>query len=281
MKAANDPLINVDQIIAGDTHTLALLKDGTLWSWGDNFFGQLGNGTTINSIFPVQVMRNARSPLRNIKQIAAGSQYTKAILADGTVWGWGRNNFGQLGNGTETNSVYPTRVMRNRNNALENVVQISTSYASVLAILRDGTIWGWGRNNSSQLADGTTAQKRHFPVQVRRNLTVNLTNAKQIAVGTNHTLAILADESLWGWGNNFFGQLGDGTKSNQRFSHQVKLYPNMPLINVAQVVVGENHTVALKNNGTLWTWGNNDFGQLGDGTILARGYPVLIVIPNK
>ena len=241
-------------IAAGRDHTVALRSDGTVWAWGNNCFGRLGDGTTTDRRTPVQV-RN----LNNVVAVAAGFYHTVALRSDGTGWAWGLNRFGELGDGTTAQRLTPVQV---RN--LDSVVAIAAGWYTV-ALRSDGTVWAWGWNGAGSLGDGTTTN-RHIPVQVR-----NLDNVAAIAASNLHTIALRNDGTVWAWGSNSLGQLGDGTTIGRHTPVQVR-----NLNNVAAITAGNWHTAALRNDGTVWAWGYNEVGQLGDGTTTDRRTPVQV-----
>ena len=163
------------KVAGGPYHSLTLKNDGTVWAWGRNDFGELGNGTTTSRYTPVQV-----KGLTNVVAIAAGYDHSLALRSDGTVWAWGLNGNGQLGDGTTTNRTTPVQVK-----GLTNVVAIAAGVYHSLAIRSDGTVWTWGYNTYGQLGDGTTTNKT-TPVQVK-----GLTNVVAIAAGVYHSLALI------------------------------------------------------------------------------------------
>ena len=242
-------------LAAGHHHTVALRSDGTVWAWGLNVFGQLGDGTTVNRHTPVQVQN-----LNHVVAIAAGSNHTVALQSDGTVWAWGANVFGRLGDGTTINQYTPVQVQN-----LNNVIAIAVAGWHTVALRNDGTVWTWGSNSLGQLGDGTTID-RHTPVQVR-----NLNNVKAIAAAGWHTVALRNDGTVWAWGSNVSGKLGDGTTNPRQTPVQVR-----NLNHVAAVDASSGHTVAIRNDGTVWAWGDNRHGQLGDGTTVDRHTPVQV-----
>ena len=242
-------------IAAGNQHSLALTADGSLWAWGWNLSGQLGDGTTTNRSTPVRVQGPS-----NVQQIAAGHQHSLALTADGSLWAWGDNSSSQLGDGTTTSRTTPVQVQ-----GLDNVRQIAAGLTHSLALTADGSLWAWGGNSAGQLGDGTTT-RRTTPVQVQ-----GLNNVRQIAAGLTHSMALTTDGHLWTWGRNFSGQLGDGTTTSRTTPVQVQ-----GLSNVLHIAAKDLHSLAITTDSTLWAWGRNAFGQLGDGTTTSRTTPVQV-----
>ncbi|NOK38262.1 kelch-like protein [Corallococcus exercitus] len=229
------------RLSAGHEHSLALKQDGTVWAWGDNSRGQLGDGTSTDRSTPVQVQG-----LTGIKALTAGHYHSLALKQDGTLWAWGWNADGQLGDGTKTDRFTPVQV-------LTGVKAFAVGYAHSLALKQDGTVWVWGDNGNGQLGDGTTTQ-RLTPVQVQ-----GLTEVTVLATGQNHPLALKQDGTLWAWGMNANGQLGDGSTNNRRYTPvQVQ-----GLTGVAALAAGLAHSLALKQDGTVWAWGDSGTGQVG------------------
>lgn len=189
----------VTQVVAGNTHTASLKSDGTVWAWGNNSHGQLGDGTTINKSIPVQVLGSGGvGYLTGVTAIAAGYTHTVALKADGTVWAWGYNSVGELGDGTTTNRSTPVQVLGHGGvGYLTGVTAIAAGYDHTLALKSDGTLWAWGNNSNGQLGDGTTTN-RFTPVQVvGAGGAGYLTGVTVIAGGGRHTLALKSDGTLW------------------------------------------------------------------------------------
>ncbi|GBC61093.1 hypothetical protein DENIS_2053 [Desulfonema ishimotonii] len=239
----------------GDYFSVALESDGTVWAWGTNYYGQLGDGTTTESSTPVQV-----SGLTGAADIAAGGYHSLAAKSDGTVWAWGRNYYGQLGDGTTTDSLTPVQVT-----GLSGVSAVSAGFYYSAAVKSDGTVWAWGRNYYGQLGDGT-GTNRLTPVQV-----TGLTGVSAVSAGRYYTVAVKTDGTVWAWGGNDYGQLGDGTTTNSSTPVQVT-----GLTGVSAVAAGDYHAAALKTDGTVWTWGRNHRGQLGNGGTTDSSTPVQV-----
>jgi alpha-tubulin suppressor-like RCC1 family protein len=181
------------------------------------------------------------------------------------VLAWGKNNAGQLGDGTKTNRRDPVTIP-----GLSDVTTLAAGGDHSLA-LKDGKVLSWGRNDFGQLGDGTKT-KRLIPGQVS-----GLSGVTAIAAGGFHSLALDDNGTVWAWGKNNVGQLGDGTKTKRLIPVQVKVQSSdglVPLSNIKAIAAGCSHSLALDNNGTVWAWGYNKFGQLGNGTKICRSTPV-------
>ena len=264
-------LTGVVAIAAGadSLHTVAMKGDKTVWAWGSNNFGQLGDGTVVQRTTPVQV-KDPSDPtnfLTDIMAIAEGEYHTVALRNDGHVRAWGANWLGQLGDGTYADSSTPVQA-----SSLGGVAAIAAGEAHTLALKIDGTVWAWGYNGSGQLGDGTNTGSS-TPIQVKdpSDLTTFLTGVAAIAAGAAHSVA-LKNGAVWAWGDNRFGQLGDGTTTDSTTPVHVS-----SLSGITAVAGGFFHTVALRNDGTVWTWGDNEYGQLGDGTTINSSIPVQVL----
>lgn len=250
-------LTGVVAISGGGLHSLSLKNDGTVWSWGRNLEGQLGDSTNTNSNVPIQL-----SSFTGITAVAAGGYHSLALKNDSTVWAWGTNTYGQLGNGSTIASNIPLQV-----NFLTGVIAIEAGLNHSLALKSDGTVWAWGRNSWGQLGDGTTID-RNVPVQV-----VFLSGATAIASGKEHSLALKNDSTVWTWGVNSYGQLGNGTGIT---SSNIPVAVNSLTAITAIATGGSHHSLALRDDSTVWAWGRNNYGQLGDGTNTNSNVPVLV-----
>lgn len=241
-------------LAAGHHHTLALKSDGTVWAWGSNDQGQLGDGTTTNRNLPVQV-----SGLADVVKVAAGGQHSFAVKRDGTLWAWGLNQSGQLGDGSATRRLTPVPI-----SGVGNVVAIAAGTWHSVAATRDGALYTWGANNSGQLGDGTSTP-RSVPTLVSL-----LTGITRVAAGSDHSIALKSDGevggSVWTWGSNQYGALGDGTNVVRRTPIKV-----LPL--ALSIGAGTHHSIAALADGSAVAWGSNTWGQLGDGTTTDRWLP--------
>jgi alpha-tubulin suppressor-like RCC1 family protein len=235
--------------------SLGLKSDSTVWAWGYNGVGQLGNGTTTQSNIPVQV-----SSLTGVIAIAAGTNHGLALKSDSTVWAWGYNGNGQLGNGTTTQSNIPVQV-----SGLTGIIAIAAGNQHSLALKSDGTVWTWGYNNNGELGNGNTTSSS-TPVQFS-----GLTGIVAIAGGAAHSLALKSDSTVWAAGYNIYGQLGNGNTTQSTTAVQVS-----GLTGVVSLAGGVYHSLALKSDGTVWAWGYNIYGQLGNGNTTNQSTPVQV-----
>ena|GEM_PF-5122727 len=294
--AVGDP--NLVSIAAGENHSEAIRADGRVVGWGHNEYGQLGDETTFERASPVEAWL-----LENALAITAGSHFSAALRADGKVVSWGTNASGQLGDGTNTTRRVPGqpikvfrhhydlaagasqglaigpkdellswgynfyhqlgRVTLTAFDATPAAVEFSPGVATAaggtrhsLAVRIDGTLWSWGTNNAGQLGDHTIVP-RNLPVQV-----TDLRDVRAVAAGDFHSLAVLVDGTVYAWGNNLNGQLGNGSSGS---STNWTPAPVSGLDHVVAVAAGATHSLALRGDGTVYSWGGNTLGQLGTG----------------
>ena len=298
-------------VAGGNAHSLAVSGDGRVFAWGVNWAGQLGDGSYDDSLVPVEV-----PGLAGITAVSAGWEHSLALTQDGRVFAWGGNESGQLGNGTVVPSSTPVEVP-----GLTHVIAIAAGARHSLALKQDGTLIAWGENSSGQLGNGTF-DPAYSPAPV-----AGLPAVAALAAGQFHSIAVGTDGSAWAWGANWSGQLGDGSFSTSAVPVTVQAIvqctndgeggyycETAPLSGVAAVAAGEGHSLALKaddsvwswgdfepfaeqkegppairqiaaaghhslalaTDGSIWAWGDNSWGQLGDGTLEPRG-PVRVV----
>jgi alpha-tubulin suppressor-like RCC1 family protein len=245
-------------IVAGTNHTCALLAGGTVACWGGNDSGQLGIGTSgADRLTPATVITSPSTPLTNVVAITAGSLYTCALQAVGSVRCWGNNVFGQLGTGDMAPSSVPVGVV-----GLSNAVAITAGgFFHTCALLASGTARCWGANSNGQLGDGTTTN-RLTPVTVRDATGSILTIAVAITNKGPHTCALLANGTARCWGANNSGQFGNGTTTSSSTAVAVGTFFNS-LTNAVAITGGSGHTCALLADGSAKCWGLNTSGQLG------------------
>jgi large repetitive protein len=239
----------------------------TPWAWGDNQFGQLGDGTTASASLPVRV--TTRTGLAGVTALAAGAEHSLALAEDGTVWAWGNNDHGQLGNGTTIPSNLPAAVP-----ALARVAAIAAGAEHSLALAEDGTVWAWGGNWAGQLGDGTDTDSRR-PVRVSTS-SGHLAGVVAIAAGRAYSLALKGDGTVWIWGGQSFGRRGNGTAGTRSSVAARVSTPRGDFAGVVAIAAGEDHCLALRRDGTVWAWGSNVDGQLGDGTTTFSEFPIRV-----
>lgn len=238
------------QIAAGFYFNVAIDRDQTVWAWGYDDDGELGNGTFTGSYIPVQVIG-----LSNIVAVASeeGSFFTLALDSGGNVWSWGGSYYGELG---QNNGIYESQNIPVPVWGLSNIVSIATEQGSGLALRSDGTVWAWGYDEFGDLGDGSI-NNRDYAAPV-----IGITNAIAITGGDDHAFALCADGSVWAWGRNGQGQLGAGFFS----VYQNVPVPVMGLTNAVELGGTFQSSIALLSNGTVMAWGGNYYGELGNGT---------------
>jgi len=276
----------------GSLHTVAIKTDGSLWSWGSGIgerpvrIGREQDWASVSagySLFSAGIKNDGtlwtwefeEPPTRvgmasNWKSVSVGGWYYMALRADGSLWALGSNNYGQLGDGTTTSRETLVCIGTDNEWAV-----VSTSCYHTVAIKTDGSLWAWGNNKFGQLGDGTTTNRTR-PVRIGSD-----TNWVAVSAGSDliedgnaiaaHTLAVKSDGTLWAWGSNDYGQLGDGTTTNRTSPVQIG-YDNRWIY----ISAGFRTSAALQSDTSLWTWGSNDYGQLGDGTTSGRITPTKI-----
>ncbi len=242
-------------IAAGKSHSMAINKSGVLYGWGGNFNGQLGDNSKIDRLVPTKVATvTSGTPAVTMTwtAVSAGATHTLARAMDGSLWAWGGNAKSQVGNNATTDVQQPTKI------GTSTWVSVAAGGTHSLAVRSDRTLWAWGDNSSGQLGVATSniAVTSPTPTQVG-----TATNWSGIAAGLTHSLALRIDGTLWGWGANSNGQVGNGSTVNVGAPVQIGTE-----INWLTVEAGNAHSVALQKDNTVWLWGRNTEGQLGNGT---------------
>lgn len=266
-------------ITSGSAFSMMLCDDSLVWTVGSNSIGQLGDGTTVDKLIPIDI------GLTDIISVQAGASHSLALKSDGTVWSWGNNTSGQLGNNTTTPSSVPIQIP-----GLSDIVKIVSGGFHNVAVESDSTAWIWGDNQLNQI-NGTGTDKL-FPIPggadlvdvvagisytsrlfVDSTVRIEASGTKFLTIsgivslgsGSNHVFMVKSDNTVWAWGGNQYGQLGDGTTTSQGGNTAVQV---VGLSNIISIAGGQRHSMALKDDGTVWTWGWNGFGQLGNNTLV-------------
>lgn len=249
-------------VSTGGYHTAVLQEDGSLWIWGDNGDGQIGNGRTGNDAlegFPNHPLQTGPvKVMEDVASVSCGLSYTAALKTDGTLWTWGSNRDGQLGNGTFSDGDKPIQV-------LDGVVAMDCGARHMAAIKTDGSLWMWGDNRFGELGPEWTSAEtcQAEPVKVMEDVAA-------VSCGNSFTAVIKEDGTLWTWGRNDRGQLGNGSGEGTSLLDDWNTWtfqttPEQVMDNVVAVSCGELCCAAIRSDGTLWTWGDNGWGQLGIG----------------
>lgn len=261
----------VSGISAGTFHTVAVKADGTVWAWGTNQSGALGDGSTTARGNPVQVKDSLGIPFTNAIQVSAREIHTLALKSDGSVWAWGDNRASVLGDGTTATRLNPVPVLAAGGGVFTGVVAIAAGTSHSMALRTDGTVWTWGTDyfGFGRLGNGTTGTVAAAPVRVEVTPGVALANVLSIAAGYDHSLAITSDGTAYAWGFNTNGTLGDGTTTSRSRPAVVKDLAGNALTAIVAVAAGNRFSMYLKSDGTVWASGINNVGQLGDNTTAA------------
>ena len=275
-------------IEVGDNFSFAVDADGNLWAWGNNEFGQLGDGTKttreegpnpyILDFFAGKIIddNNRKRPVKitdNVVSVSAGYSHAMAVKTDGSLWAWGYDIFGEYGD-EKYEFCFPIKIM-------DDVASVSTGANHTMIIKTDDSLWAWGRNSEGQLGNGTITTRdnnndSYTPIKIMDSIA-------SVSVGYSYTMAIQKDGSLWAWGWNCYGQLGNGGDGNETDSigRPVQTIPVKIMDDVASVSAGNYHTMAIKSDESLWAWGWNYSGELGDGTASGRDDNFNIIDNNR
>ena len=245
-------LTGVTAVSCGKSHAMALKSDGTVWCWGHNGYGQLGDGTTIERRVPVQV-----AGLSGVTAIASGYYTSYAVRQDGTLWGWGDNVYGQLGDGTTTDSSTPVQVA-----GLTGVTAVAAGYGHVVVARSDGTVWAMG---STTMANWAMVPTRPAPLPSKPSASRGSRRSAPATTTASHSRMT---ERPGHGANNGEGQLGTGSSTDRGRRSR-----SPGLASVDSLAAGAHQSAAILDDGSLWVFGNNDLGQLGDGTRTEQGRP--------
>jgi len=284
---------NVSSVSVGEAHTMVIRDDGSLWGFGCNQFGKLGDGTDVWRHTPVKVMEDVVS-------VSAGKSHTMVIRTDGSLWAWGGNYSGQLGDGTTEDRFNPVRIMN-------NVAAVSAGDSHTMAIRTDGSLWVWGDNGSGQIGAGdygvyavyhdvgewSSFESTPAVVDVYGNHVIEIFVGERdvewfsfkqltpvrvmggvvsISAGSGYSMAIGHDGALWAWGRDAFISPEYGWITSEIISRPMRV-----MNDVVSASSGVWHNMALRADGSLWVWGINEHGNFGDGTNISRRIPIRIM----
>lgn len=262
-------LTDVVQVSAGTEHSLALKADGTVWAWGENSVGQIGDGTQTSQSTPKQVGIGVAG-FGSIVAIDAGSFHNLALKSDGTVWAWGSDFRGRVrGSGTNSGNVLsPIQVV-----GLANIISVSAGEEHSVALGNDAKVKVWGSNQFGQAGTGTSTLTGCLCLGITQS---NIIGVGQISAGARYTTALKQDGTVWAWGNNERGEVGNGTTS-------IRSSTPAQVSNLTEIVEIEAtgfHTIARRRNGTLLSWGSNEFGQVRASGAVESGVPTAVQVAN-
>lgn len=250
---------NWRQISGGQDFFSALNCNGIIWSWGPNDVGQLGDGTAVAKSSPVSVTGG----FADWCKISSGGFHTVGLRSDGTLWSWGHNSYGQLGDGTSITKSSPVSVV----GGFTDWCQIDSGFRVSVGIRPNGTAWSWGHGYCGVLGDGTTVNKSS-PVSV----VGGFTDWCQASAGWTQTMALKTNGTAWSWGRGDLGMLGNNAITNR--SSPVSVVGGFT--DWCQISSSQLSNIAIRTNGTMWSWGFNNSGQLGDGTTINKSSPILV-----
>jgi len=268
LKANGAAFNQVSSVTEGYLHTLAILSDGSLWAWGSNDYGELGNGKSTNGfgpqLSPGPVLNADGSAFTGVASVSGGFHYTLAVKTDGSAWGWGRSVSAVLGNNssTQANVLNPAPVLTSATTTLTGVRQITANDDHAAALKTDGTVWVWGSGISGRLGNGIRNTYSMVAIPLKDSLGVAIGGVKQISAGGAHTMLLMNDGTVLGFGESLFGQIGNGTYLEQLWATPVIGANGKAFGNVVAVRAGSNATAFLRADGTVWMTGRNTYGQL-------------------
>ncbi|MCF7808221.1 MAG: choice-of-anchor D domain-containing protein [Candidatus Marinimicrobia bacterium] len=270
--------ISVVQQVAGGNSSIALDASGKLYGWGYGAHGELGNGSDAASNVPLAVTMDGALADKTIKSLAAASTHFVALTTDNQLYTWGYGRWGQIGAGDRNWSFTPKAVYMDGVLAGKTITAISGGLYHSLVLDSDGKVYGWGSNNVGQLGTGSTSQAVTVPVAVSTAGLLEGKTVEAIAAGFYHSIALASDNTLYTWGDNSVGQLGDGTTSSSLVPIAVTMDGALAGKAIVAIAAGLNYSLVLTGSGEVFAWGTNDKGQLGNGTSSNSSVPVAVTM---
>ncbi len=292
LTSINTTQVNAEETISGQTqqtayvngkvvsasvynHTIAVTDSGKVYTWGLNDNGQLGNGTTESSSFPIDITSRFPSGNGKIIQAAVGNKFTIALTESGKVYTWGYNYYGQLGDGTTESSTTPINITYFLGlNSSDKVVQVFAGSYHAVVLTERGQVYTWGFNAYGQLGDDTTTNRKN-PLNITNKIGDGTKKIVQLSVAPESNIVLTENDQVYSWGSNYYGQLGDGTTNNKKKPENITY--NIPLTSddkIKQLAIGNNHTMILTENGKIYTCGRNSYGQLGNDDFSNKAIPI-------
>ena len=268
----------ITAIAGGGSSRIALSSDGQVFTWGDNFFGQLGTNSTVRSLVPVPV--DTSGVLAGKRVTAISSRYTHclAVTADGQVFAWGTNAIGELGIGVQRNNLLPVAVDTSRELAGKTIVAIAAGIHYSMALTSEGRVFAWGYNLDGQLGNNSTISSR-VPVAVDTSGALAGKTVVVIAAGNiwnGHSMALTSEGQVFSWGSNNGGQLGNNSEINSKVPVAVDTSGVLAGRRVVAIAAGYSHSLALTSEGRVFSWGSNNNGQLGNDSTTSSKVPIAV-----
>lgn len=271
--------LSFKKIIAGTYHTCGISNGNKAYCWGDNDYGKLGNNSTLGSSIPVAVVDLGLLYNKDIKDMSAGAYQTCVVASDNNAYCWGRNNYGQLGNNTNTNSRVPVAVYGGDLLLGKSVLSISAGEHHVCVIASDNNAYCWGLNNNGQLGDNTIVNKK-VPTSVMNTGALSGLSIKSISSGRRHTCAIASDNNAYCWGLNDHGQLGNNSIAQSIEPVAVNRTGVLNGLYIKSISAKGDLTCAIASDDNAYCWGDNELGGLGDGTEVDYSTVPVSVVKN-
>ena len=277
---SNKPIDITDQfdLVTGETiisvslgydHSTALTSLGRLFSWGNNDYGQLGNGSTTRSSIPIDITGNFNLSFEEeIISVSLGNRFTSVLTSKGRIFTWGYNGYGELGDGSTNDSKYPIDITAQFNlNEGEMITSLELGYYHSSVLTSENRVFTWGNNNYGQLGNNTT-NNSSIPIDITAQFNLNAGEIiTSVELGYNHSSALTSENRMFTWGVNSSGQLGTSTNISSIIPIDIT---SEFIFNAGEVIIsvnlGSTHSSALTSMGRLFTWGSNGSGELGDGT---------------